>query len=215
LVSETYEVTGSFEILTLDDRFDVILTQDTIESILISGDPKMIRKVDWHIENKELHIESSFKNAWMKPGKNRITLHISVKNLKRINVNQTCDISCSNELTCPELGIITTGKMSVANLKLNCNSFYTWNNFPCGGKLTLSGSVNQLKLWNYALMQIDAIDLTSNEAYIENYSKGSIKTTITNALTYKINGEGDIYLQGNPPTIVKISEENTGKLVLL
>ena len=79
-----------------------------------------------------------------------------------------CDIKTSNPITSNEFGLVLMGKVNHANLELDCNNFYYWNNFPCGGNLTLYGKTNILDLWNFAIMSIDAKNLIAQNAKIEN-----------------------------------------------
>jgi hypothetical protein len=204
-----------FNILTIDSRFDVVLTQSTTQSILISGHPRSVESVEYSLTGNELRIKSRGGNAWLRPKSNRTTLYISVKELKRININETGSLECSNELTGNEIGLVTTGKLAVANLKLNCGTFYFWNNFPCGGKITLEGEVEVLKLWNHALMQVDALQLNTLNSEIENNSQGDISTSTANSIKYSIKGSGNIKLKGNPPLIVPLSSEGSGQLIQL
>lgn len=206
---------NSFSILTIDSRFDVILTQGSEESMRISGHPKLVNKVSHEITGDELHISSKSKSAWLRPKNNRVTIHLTVKELKRININETGSLVCTNALTGNEIGVVTTGKLAIAELKLNCTTFYFWNNFPCSGKITLEGEVNKLKLWNHALMQIDALKLNAIDSELENNSKGDILTTTISSIKYSINGEGNIQLKGNPPVITPLSSKGSGQLIEL
>jgi hypothetical protein len=99
-------------------------------------------------------------------------------------------------------------------LDLDCETFYFWNNFPCGGKVTLSGNTNILKIWNVALMAVDASKLHTSTALIENASKGDCKIFSTQSVTYTLTGEGNLYVKGNPAEIIKMEESSTGTLIL-
>jgi len=206
---------SSFHTLTIDNRFDVILTQGSTESISVRGHPSLIDKVVCTVENEELLVKSTFKTAWLRPKNNRVTLHITVVSLKRLNINETGSLTCSNELTGDEIGLITTGKLADVELKLNCSSFYTWNNFPCSGKITLSGTTNELKIWNHALMQVDALGLNSNSSRIENFSKGDVTVSPQTQLIYRIDGEGNIRVNGTPGLVEKLGNGGSGKLIYL
>lgn len=205
----------SFSVLSINDRFDVVLTQGTDEHIKISGHPSLVKKVEFNIIDNELIISSKSSSAWLRPRNNRIKIELTVANLSRINVNETGSLICTNELTGDEIGLVTTGKLAEVDLNLNCTTFYFWNNFPCSGKITLKGQVHILKLWNNALMQVDAIDLLTDDSEIENNSKGDISTYTNNSIKYKINGEGNIRLKGNPPVLIPIESEGTGELIIL
>ena len=202
-----------FDTLTLNSVFNVELIQGTTNSISIEGAKKIIEKVDFNIENNNLTLVNNFKGNWVYPKKNKITVKLTVNNLSRINANETCNIRTINTLTGNELGLVVTGKLNEATLAVDCNSFYFWNNFPCGGKINLSGSTNELKIWNVALMSVDAKNLLSNIVSIENSSKGDCRINCIQKLTYSIKGEGNIFLSGNPIELFKIEETSTGKLI--
>jgi hypothetical protein len=206
---------GSFHTLTIDNRFDVVLTQGTTESISVSGHPSLIEKVSCSLTDGELRVTSSFKSAWLRPKNNRVTIHITVVELKRLNINETGSLICTNELLGEEIGLITTGKLADVNLKLNCTTFYYWNNFPCSGKISLSGNCTQLKIWNHALMQVDAKDLLSNSSLIENFSKGDVTVSPISQLVYRIAGEGNIRINGTPNFVETLGNSGSGKLIYL
>jgi hypothetical protein len=202
-----------FDTLTLKSVFTVELIQGTENSISIEGAKKIIEKVDIHIENNTLTLVNKFKGNWIYPKKNKIKIVLTVNGLTRINANETCNIKTLNTLTGDEIGLVMTSKLNEATLDVNCSNFFYWNNFPCGGKIVLSGSTNALNMWNVALMSVDAKALTTNIAMIENASKGDCKVNCLQKLTYKISGEGNIYVSGNPIEVIKIEESSTGKVI--
>ena len=202
-----------FDTLTLNSVFNVELIQGTTNSISIEGAEKIIEKFDFNIENNTLTLLNNFKGNWIYPKKNKITVKLTVNNLSRINANETCNIRTLNTLTGNEIGLVMTSKVNEATFAVDCNSFYFWNNFPCGGKINLSGSTNELKIWNVALMSVDAKNLVSNVVSIENSSKGDCRINCIQKLTYSIKGEGNIFLSGDPTELLKIEETSTGKLI--
>ena len=203
-----------FDTVTFNSSFEVFLIQGTENKIKIEGAERIIDNIDFTIKNNTLTLENSFKHGWLHPSKNKVKVYLTVNQLSRINANETCKIQSVNTLIGNEIGLVFTGKLNEATLDLNCNTFYYWNNFPCGGKVTLSGNTNELKIWNVALMAIDAQNLVSNYILVNNASKGDCKITCLQTLDYSITGEGNIYVSGNPSTIIKTEESSTGKLIL-
>jgi len=202
-----------FDTLVLNSVFEVHLIQGTENKIKIEGAKKILENIDYTISNNTLTLVNNYNGNWVHPSKNKIKIFLTVNQISRINANETCNLVTDNTLTGDEIGLVLTSKLNEATLDLNCNTFYYWNNFPCGGRIKLSGTTNILKLWNVALMAIDASECYSNYAIIENASKGDIKVNCTQSLTYKLSGEGNLYLKGNPPEIIKIEESSTGKLI--
>lgn len=211
---ETVQISLSeFDTLTLNSVFDVYLIQGDSNFVTIEGNPKIIKKVRAEVMNNTLNFYNDFSEKWLHPSNNRIKLTITTNGLTRINAGETSNIQTLNTLTGNEIGIVMTSKLNQATLDINCNSFYFWNNFPCGGKLTLRGNVHELKIWSVALMAVDAKDLTANIATLENKSKGDISATVTQFLHYRIGGSGNIQLWGNPAQVVDTGSNGDGKFI--
>ncbi|MFN5844084.1 MAG: GIN domain-containing protein [Flavobacteriia bacterium] len=204
---------NEFDTLTVNSVFEIQLTQGSSNSIRIEGAQKILENVEIAIENNTLTLSNSFKGNWLYPKKNKVRVYITTNGLHRINSNETSNIRTTNKLTGNEIGLVMTSKLNEANLAIDCNSFYFWNNHPCGGKVVLTGQTNELKVWSYALMAIDASDLNTPIASVENNSKGDCRIYCTTKLTYSILGTGNIYLSGDPTEIIKIEESSTGQLI--
>jgi hypothetical protein len=212
--TETVQISLSeFDTLTLNSVFDVYLIQGDSNFVTLEGNPKVIEKVRAEVTNNTLNVYNDFSGKWLHPSNNRIKLTITTNGLTRINSGETCNIQTLNTLTGNEIGIVMTSKLNQATLDINCNSFYFWNNFPCGGKLTLRGNTHELKIWSVALMAVDAKDLTADIATLENKSKGDISATVTQFVHYKIGGSGNIQLWGNPTNLVDTGSDGDGKLI--
>ena len=201
---------GEFNVLVFNSYFKVVLIQGDENSAWAEGSEGFLKKLKTSEDNMELSFEQGNKSSWLNPKSNDVTLYITVKDLHQIRANETCDISSQNTLTGEELGIIFASKLNEAKLNLDYKSVYYWNNFPCGGKLDLSGSCELLSIWNFALMQVDAQNLSCKVALIENSSKGNCTVHVSDYIKYSIYGSGNIHCYGNPPTVVKEETSSTG-----
>lgn len=210
-----YEDLTLFDEIQLNSVFDVFLTQDTIYSLKITGSDEIIKQVSYSIENHILSINNEYKPKWLAPKHNKVKLYISSNRPKKIIAKQTCYIETVNPIISDEFGIIMGNKLNMANLELNCNIFYYWNDHPCGGKITLSGTTNILRIWNFAIMSIDARNLTTSYALVENTSKGDCEIVVTDKLEYSIHGTGNIYVGGEPNEIIAKEITSSGKLIEL
>ena len=159
-----------------------------------------------------VHNENRWR--WLYPEKNNIRLTLHFKQLAKIIANETCYLHNEKAIVANELGLVLKSKLNQAQLNLNCQTFYFWNNFPCGGMLTLQGTCNEVKLWNYALMQVHANELSTHIARIENASKGDIRVYCSDSMFYKIKGAGNIEVFGNPTFLVDLGSSGSGKLIV-
>jgi hypothetical protein len=203
-----------FDTLKLESVFEVFLIQGNENSLRIEAAKKILEAIDFDISNNTLKLKNTFKGSWRYPQKNKVKLYITFNQISKIYVNESCHIKTMNALKGNEIGLIMGSKYNSADLELDCSTFYYWNNFPCGGQIKLSGKTNELKLWNVALMAIDARALRTNFALVNNASKGNCSINCTQRLSYKITGSGNIIVKGNPPQIEKVEESASGRLIL-
>ena len=213
VVSHNLPFEQNFDTLVFNDPFEVELIQDSLNKIEIIGYEPFVSNVETTYMNNTLTVSKRPGMAWLFPKKNKIHLKIHLNHISRIVANETCYIRSEGPLTGNELGLILKSKLNQADLNVQCNTFYFWNNFPCGGKLNLKGSCQELKLWNYALMQIDATSLICGNARVENSSKGDIRFQCNDSLFYKIKGEGNLHLYGFPPNIYNLGSDGSGNLI--
>jgi hypothetical protein len=205
---------SEFDTLVLSDVFDITLIQGTENSIKITGANQFIEDITWENKDNTLTFQNNAKHKWLNPKTNKIKLEITVNGLSKIVANETCTITSKNTLIADEMGLILKSKLNHAALAISCNTFYYWNNFPCGGTVGLQGTCNTLKVWNYALMQINASELQTSTALIENYSKGDVRVWCTDTISYKINGSGGIRAKGSPSTQLNLGGTGNGLFTL-
>lgn len=207
-------ITTDFDTIVLADVFNVELLQDSLNKIEIIGKPSYLNNIHASVDQQTLTLSNENRMRWLYPQTNKIQIKVHFSHISRIVANETCFIESNSPIVGNEIGLILKSKLNQADLNIQCNTFYFWNNFPCGGSLKLKGQCQELKLWNYALMQVDATGLFTNVARVENNSKGAIQLLCLDSLFYKILGEGDIELYGNPTNVYNLGSSGAGKLLI-
>lgn len=205
---------SAFDEVHLETPFEVELVEDTIFYIEVIGHAKTIDDLAYTVENKVLRLANRLKAKYMKPKTNALRLIIHAQPLRIVEANETCSITTRNPITSADFGLILKSKGNFADLELNGSVFYYWNNYPCGGKLTLRGQTDQLKIWNTAIFSVDAKNLTTDYCLVENSSKGACELRVTGSIEYKIKGEGNIEVYGSPSLVVEREKTGTGKFIL-
>lgn len=198
----------------INDTFEVELQEDSIFYIEVIGDEKLIDYVEYNVDNQKLILSNSKRFKWIQPTKNKTRIVIHSFPLSKVVASESCFITTNNPITSQEFGLVVGGKLNEAKLELNCDEFYFWNSFPCGGTLELSGTTREVKLWPVALFAVDAINLEASYGNIINKSKGNIAVRVNDKLDYSIQNEGNIYLSGNPAEINEVElSSSSGKLL--
>jgi len=206
---------SAFSAVELHSSFDVLLTEDSVYSINFTGKEDIVKGIEYSVTDSVLKIEDPRRSEWRTPKSNKITLHITSPDVKLLTTFEACNITSSSTLHYDELGLILGGKANDVSLDLKCKEFYYWGGSVTGGKITLSGSTEQLKLWNTGLIQVDAAQCQTNYCFIENKSRGNCEVTVSDKLDYSIFNIGDIIMHGTPPIINKLEGDSnaTGKLI--
>lgn len=204
----------AFEKIELNSAFEVVLVQDTTYFVQINADEELMGEISIKNDHKNLSIINNKRLKWTSPASNIPKLFIHSADFKEVHANESCNITSANAITGKEFGLILKDKANYADIQLDCDVFFYWNNFPCGGKLTLRGRTRELKIWNTAIMSVDAKNLITDYALVDNESKGKCEVNVTNKLEYSIKGKGDIHVYGNPPEVVEQEKSASGKLVM-
>ena len=208
------ETLAEFNEIALNDFFDVYLTEDSIFSIEVKTNEDLLEQITYRITDHVLTISNNQSLKWRNPQNNAVSLYISGIGLKKVIANETCNIRSLNAITTREFGIVLRSKANTADILLNNKVVFYWNDFPCGGKLTLSGTTKELKLWNTAIMSVDAKYLSCEKAFVDNNSKGNCEVNVSQRIEYSIEGEGDIIVYGNPAEIIEKSKNSSGEFIL-
>ncbi len=204
-----------FHHVNLDGAYDIYFQEDTAFYIEMTGDAAKIEGVVANVSNDTLLLTRETKRDWLTPRRNNVSIIIHSEPLSSITANETCNMKTVNPITSDEIEFVFKSKAQFADLELDCNIFFYWNQPPVGGTLDLRGSANQLKIWNTAITSIDAQNLqVSDYCIVENDSKGDCIVNISGKLEYKITDEGNIQAYGSPNIIQELGDTGEGELIL-
>jgi len=211
-ITQSYDL-EYFNHIKFYDSFNIILHESDEFRIEITADEKRIEFISFNITDTILEIKNDKTARWANPHKNEVEIHVYSEPLSFIEAEESGFISTANPITTEEFGLVLKSKVNEAHLELDCGTFYYWNNIPSGGKLTLTGASDVTKIWNHALMNVDAKALATRVALVSNSSKGIIEVSPTEKLEYSIYDIGNIHLHSVPSEIISIEISGEGNLV--
>ncbi len=204
-----------FEEIAFFSSFDVAFYQSENPRIQMTGASDVIEEMEIVQTGGVVDIYNHLKQKWTRPGDARIQLDVYVDSLDLITAHETCFLTSVDGIKSKELGLVVGSKLNIADLNLDVDKFYYWNNFPCSGTLDFSGRADEFVVWNVALMQIDSRNCQSSFAYIENSAQTDCVVRVTERLEYNIKGSGNIVVYGNPTELIEVGNEGSGKLILM
>lgn len=207
-----YRTLTSFDSIVAEDAFEIVLHQDSQYSATITGGENLIPNIGLTVSDNTLYLSNNNKCDWMKPRHNKIRLNISFATLRKMTVRSSCKIRTDNAISGEEFGMVLMDKVQDVDLQLDVNTFFYWNNPPCGGEMRLSGQCKNLKIWNWALIAIDAKNLEAQNVLVYSNSIGDISVKASEYLDCSIMHRGDVIYYGNPAQIV-LHDEGEGELI--
>ena len=208
-----YNELSAFNKLDVRSPFVVFLAEDSVYYIEVTGYENETDNLIFTVTDSTLKITNNAGFKFVTPRRNRIKVIVHSPPLKMVMI-EDCILRTLKPVTSVNgFGLVFSGKACEAFLELNCKELYYWNNFPCGGKLKLTGNTEILKLWNFAIAGVDAENLSTGFAEVKNSSKGDCSVNVNDRLVYSITGEGNIHLWGNPSEVIQLEMTSDGRLI--
>jgi hypothetical protein len=204
-----------FNEILMNSSFDLYISEGNEYTVRIEADESIIDYITVDITDSLLTLDNDRKFRWLTPTKNKVKVYVTAPPLKTVTSNKTCFVRTLTPITSDEFGMVFLDKANNADLDLDCDVFYFWNNYPCGGTLTLEGNCRVLKVWSVAIVDVQAENLIAEKAEISNNSKGDCVVRVINELKYTLLGEGDIEVYGQPNDVIEYEpSQGSGELII-
>jgi len=193
--SETRAV-STFNSIDVSGAFDVYITQGTVQSVIVETDENLQKFIKTKVEDNILHIETREPISHYTCMK----IHLTVTELKKIDVSGAVDIRTENKLTVPDLSIDASGAadakmdLAVQKLKIDCSG---------GSKLKFSGTAGEVRLDASGAVDLFAYDLVAESVYLEISGAGKAEINVTKILDAEISGAGSVRYKGSPEKVME------------
>ena len=193
--SETRSV-SSFNAIDVSGAFEVYITQGTTQAVIVETDENLQKLIKTRVEDNTLHIETSESISHSTCMK----IHLTVTELKKIDISGAVDIRTENKLTVPDLFIDGSGaadakmELAVQKLKIDCSG---------GSKFTLSGTAGEVRLDASGAVDLLAYDLVAESVYLEISGAGKAEINVTKVLDAEISGAGSVRYKGHPEKVME------------
>jgi len=202
---------SDFNEIQINNIFDVYITNDTVNKIVIEGGKNIVPFITSEVNNQSLKISNKNKCNWLRSYKKELNLYISAKSLNSIIINGESNIYSTNTIICHELNVVVNSGIAKADLTINSDIAHLTVH-AATGDYTLRGKTGTGYLYSFGTCYIMATDLECDFMYITNKSTGNDFISVKKEIGAEINGSGNIYYNGNPATI-KIKETSSGRLI--
>lgn len=200
-----------FTEIALHNRVNLVLTQDTINSIQVEAGRHLLSGIETSIDNNVLTIGDNNTCNWARDLDSRITVYIHTTDLNKINYYGSGNVSSSNTLHTKMFSIdswegVGSFKLDLAVQK--CDVILRRNN----ADVTLSGTADSAYVYCGDQGKADLRNLICKHVYVDH--KGIYDTYVyaKEGLLAYVLYKGNVYYKGNPAEI-EATCTNSGKMI--
>ncbi len=212
ITKETHRL-EQFNSIKMLDNIDVELVSGNSPMLEVSAGKNLLEKIETTVVDGELIIKNNnhcnFVRSYDKP----LSVRVYFQQIDSIEYRSVGNLICLDTIINPDTFKIDVYE-GAGNINLLLNNYRTHLSFHYGtASLTASGYSQLAYIYQVSFGPIDARDLISSFAYLENNSTNHTWVRATTVLEATINSIGNVYYFGDPQTA--LSGSGSGSLIRL
>ena len=188
---------GDFDKIELEGVGTLIITQGAAPALTVKADDNILGELSTTVDDKSLKLKSAPN---VKP-KTPIEYHVSVKNLKEIEIEGAAEVKSDGTLMVDTLTLEIEG---AAKVDLVVQGKELDIDIDGAGQVTIAGSVDRQQVEIDGAGKYHGIDLKTKETDIEINGAGKAQVYATDKLDVEVNGAGSVTYKGSPKVTQKI-----------
>ena len=200
-----------FDTIIANENPDIILTQDTVNRVIVEAGEKVIDGITTIVSNRQLQIDNHNSCNWVRSYDKPLIVHVHVKNLRKIWYLSAGNITSTNTLTPESLLIDIWGGCGSIDLSLNVIQGNYYEHLGTAD-LTLRGRsvFTSVVLGEFGFFQMK--DLSTDYSYVANLGTNDCYVQVNKYLDATIRSIGSIYYTGATDT-VKVHISGSGQVI--
>ncbi|HXC04628.1 MAG TPA: DUF2807 domain-containing protein, partial [Bacteroidia bacterium] len=193
-----------FTNIQLENKVDLVLTQDTVEHIYVVAGKHLIDKIETSISGGTLYIRNHNICNFVRSLGREITVYVSVKNLNTINYDGAGNVTCTNTLRDSCIDIESHDGSGIVTLDINARVIHTTiHTGPADIRVT--GTTPLLYVYSGGNGVIHAESIACPQIYLTEGGTGSLYAasdgSVNSLLDYEIDSPANVYFYGHPAHI--------------
>lgn len=196
--------TSGFNSLVTDGTFNIVLIQDSSNTVTLHGTNRLDRIV-LEVTNDTLFVEDK-NHLSLEPGRNTLEIHYT--SLSYLLTRKSVQLTNSGTINGSRFYWDALGEIAEARLQLDYGNITICNSANTLGIINLKGQAENLIVFNRYGSTVNAAELSCSHAEVANESAGNIYVNARNTLVAYILGAGNIFYKGDPGITIA---EITGK----
>ena len=210
-LTQVERTTAEFNEIELNNSIDLVLTQDTVNRIIVEAGRNLIPDILTDVNNGKMVIKNSNKFNFLRSYKKKIRVLVHYKKLIQLTYRGAGNISCTNTLN--DSVFTFDNHKGTGDIQLDLNLQEAHFNIHTGQcYLKLSGSAALNYLYQAGNGYTDAGELQTGYTFVTNKGTNDLKVNAGYLLYAQINYLGNVYYKGTP-TELSSDITDKGKLI--
>lgn len=210
-ITEERLVNQPFEAIELNNKINLIITQDSITSLKVEAGSNLISMITTDVINNQLIIKSDNKCSFLRSYKKPINVYLSTPNLKKISYKGNGDITSSNTLSFPNLYIESGGGTGSVNLSLISEQLdIRQHSGPAD--FNLVGFAKELNVYSLGAGWFFLDKLDAQFVHVSSNGTGDITVNASNTLRIELRYIGNVNYYGSP--VLNVTEYSGSGLIV-
>jgi len=205
---------SEFNEIEVNDMFNVYITQDTTNTIIIEGGKNLIPYIDTEISNNRLVIQNKNKCNWVRSYKKELNIYIHAKTPDFIYLKGESNIYSTNTINADSINIDVRAGASKVDLDINSRASSIVVHAGTGD-FTLRGNTKNNFIYSNGNSYIFTDNLECNYSFLSNTSTGDCYVNVSGELYVGKISHGNVYYKGNPSKVTVKEYLSTGKVINL
>jgi len=190
-------VNQSFESIELNNKINLIVTQDSVISLKVEAGSNLMPLITTDVINNQLIIKSDNKCSFLRSYSKPINVYLSMPNLKKIVYTGNGDITSTNVLSFSPLTIESFGGTGSINLALVSEQI-TILQHSGPADFNLIGSTKELYVYSISSGWFFLNQLNAQSVHVNSSGIGDVIVNASNTLLVELRSIGNVNYYGSP-----------------
>ncbi len=202
---------GDFDSINVQDYVNLILSQDSINKVVVEAGQNIISGITTEVINNQLFIDNTLKCNWLRSYSKPINVYISVKNLMKIYYLSSGNITSTNILKSNVLILDIWGGCGSIDLDLGVYQGFFLLHLGTVD-ITLHGNCTVCSMYQGDFGTFQCKEMKTDFNYITNKGSNDCYVNVNRYLNATIGSIGNIYYTGNPDSVT-VHINGAGQLI--
>jgi hypothetical protein len=182
---------SDFEALEVSTGVEVLVTQDSIEKIVVEVDSNLLKILKTRVESGTLkiYLEEGILHA------KSLRVYVTLKQLRSVETGSGSNVKSENKINAEKLKLSTSSGSGI-KMEVNCGKLTAESS--SGSHLTVSGTAQSLNADTSSGSGIDASELVAEKGDLSASSGSHLKAQVTKEVKADASSGAGITVAGNP-----------------